>query len=94
MLITLQQDEIETAITEYVANSGIEVPVRGIDFTAGRGEKGLTVEITVGAESQSTSPNVRIHRASEESAESTDEPSGNEVPVSADETADGASLFN
>ena len=45
MQITLKQFHIEAALRDYVVKAGISFPVDEINFTAGRGEAGLTATV-------------------------------------------------
>lgn len=45
MLITLNQDELETAVRDYVQKMGVSASISKVDFTAGRGPQGITTEI-------------------------------------------------
>ncbi len=49
MQITLNHQEIETAITEYIENQGIQVEYKttAVSMTAGRGNNGYTASILI-----------------------------------------------
>lgn len=49
MQIQLVQAELEEAVRQYVSSMGISAPVNDINFTAGRGEAGITASINVGS---------------------------------------------
>ena len=49
MLIKLRQTEIEEALSQYIANQGINLTGKQvkIDFTASRGSDGLTADVDI-----------------------------------------------
>ena len=51
MKLSLQQNEIQAALRDYVANQGITTQGKDVtfDFTMGRKGTGLTVEVTITA---------------------------------------------
>lgn len=51
MLIKLRQTEIEEALSQYIANQGINLTGKQvkIDFTASRGSDGLTADVDITA---------------------------------------------
>ncbi len=49
MQITLNHQEIETAITEYIGNQGIQIQDKttAVSMTAGRGNNGYTANVLI-----------------------------------------------
>jgi len=57
MQIQLKQDDLESAVRDYILLTGIQRPIVNIDFIAGRGANGVLTEVTFAdlcAESMST----------------------------------------
>jgi FlaG/FlaF family flagellin (archaellin) len=55
--INLNQDELETAVLNYIASEGIDLSDKAVtvDFTAGRGEKGISVDVEINEPAKTTS---------------------------------------
>lgn len=49
MQIQLKQEDIETAIKQYLASQGVTRGVTAIEFTKGRGGSGLIADIEMGS---------------------------------------------
>ena len=54
MKLSLERTDIEEAIRAHLGTMGIALPVSSFDFSQGRGERGLTVEIELGNKSGAT----------------------------------------
>lgn len=70
MQISLKQGEIENAVTQYISSQGINLSGKtvGLEFTAGRGERGLTVDITI-EDPKAAAPTGQVKQATEAKAE-------------------------
>lgn len=64
MQIQLKQQEIETALVNYVRDQGINLSNKKVEvnFTAGRGASGLTAEIDIEEAAIKVPPSGEIHR--------------------------------
>jgi phosphopantothenate synthetase len=82
MKLSLQQNEIQAALRDYVANQGITTQGKDVtfDFTMGRKGTGLTVEVTITApvtkvsvptSFTGTTPSVTVFEEAEEVTETT-----------------------
>lgn len=56
MKITIDQQELEQAVRDYVRKNGVTREVEAIDFTASRGEAGTVTTVTLGSEIVASEP--------------------------------------
>ena len=93
MKITLDQEEIETAIKNFVGSQGIAVVGKdvGVSLIAGRGPNGFSaaIDITDGNNSKPATTAATVEEATEETVDPTDTP----FATAADSTPEDTPLF-
>ena len=87
MLIKLRQTEIEEALSQYIANQGINLTGKQvkIDFTASRGSDGLTADVDITNAIDSAKPAQAIPRAVKTEAQVAEQPAAPAEEVHAQE---------